>query len=134
MRLTDECMELIWNHDDPISELTMAGRNPGVPRWIDQDITPATVAAILQGGCNSGAYMPAVTYHLALSTMQQHGDSEDGVLQYLEDNLGEIPTPPAGVDALSWGGLACMYVSTAVELWAASVEDELLLAFTTIEL
>ena len=113
--------ELLWNCEDSITELTRGEIAP--PRWIDPDITPSTVAAILQGGCESGAYMPAVTYHLALQTMFEHGDSDNGVLQYLEDALGELPTPP---DTISWSGLAQHYLSYAVELWAASVEEELI--------
>ena len=110
---------LLWNHEEPITELTDRITPPG---WIDPDISPSTVAAILQGGCESGAYMPAVTYHEALETMHRHGDSLDGVLQYLEDTLGELPTIP---DDVSWSGLACFYVSCAVECWAADIEDEL---------
>jgi len=111
--------DLLWNNDDPIADLT---DEIGIPQWLDQDISPSTVAAICQGGCESGAYMPAVTYSDALETMHRHGDSLDGVLQYLEDTLGELPTIP---DDASWSGLACFYVSCAVETWASSVEDEL---------
>jgi hypothetical protein len=103
----------IYDFDRPIAELDI-----DVPAWIKQDITGADVAAICQGGCASGAYMPAVTYHSALTTMGEHGDD---VLQFIEDSMGELPTPPEGV---SWSGLACHYLSTAVELWASSVEDE----------
>ena len=109
--------DLLWNYEDPITELTRGEVTP--PRWIDQDINPSTVAASLQGGCNSGAYMPAVTYHDALETMQHHGNT---ILDYLEDSLGELPTPP---HTISWSGLACHYLSRAVELWAASIEDDL---------
>jgi hypothetical protein len=105
-------MEL-YNFDKPITELDI-----NVPAWIEQDITGTDVAAICQGGCASGAYMPAVTYHSALTTMGEHGDD---VLQFIEDSLGELPAPP---DSVSWSGLACHYLSTAVELWASSVEDE----------
>ena len=108
--------DLLWNYEDPIIELT---DQITPPRWIDQDISPSTVAAILKGGCGSGAYMPAVTYFDALETMHRHGDD---VLQYLEDALGELPKPP---DDISWSGLACFYLTYAVELWANSVEDEL---------
>ena len=51
-----------------------------VPNWIEQDITHADIAAIVQGGCASGAYMPAVTYATAAAVMAEHGDD---VLQYL---------------------------------------------------
>ena len=104
----------LWNNDDPVTELGI-----DVPRWIDQDITPSDVAAINQGGCASGAYMPAVTYHQAVATMSDHGDD---VLEFIEDCYGEIPQPKTGE---SWSGLAVYYLSIGVELWASSVEDEI---------
>ena len=93
--------------------------NLDVPNWIDQDVDVSTVRAILQGGCSSGAYMPAVTYHSARNTMNEHGDE---VLQYIEDTLGEVPAPN---QSESWSGIAVHYLSLAVELWASSVEAEI---------
>lgn len=87
---------------------------PEFPAWMEE-ITPNDIAAILQGGCASGAYMPAVTYHSALKTMGDHGDD---VLQYIEDALGELPS----VENQSWSGMACVYVSTAVKLWCSAHE------------
>lgn len=107
----------LWNTETAIRNLT-GGDDFDIPNWIDQDISPSDVAAICQGGCASGAYMPAVTYYHALETMNKHGDE---VLQYIEDALGELPK----VDGLGWGQMACAYVSTAVELWASSIESEL---------
>jgi hypothetical protein len=104
----------LWNHDEPITQLDAAIH---VPTWIAQDIAPSDVAAIVQGGCASGAYMPAVTYHQALATMATQGDD---VLQFIEDTYGEVPHP--GEDHQSWAGMATFYLSCAVELWAASVE------------
>lgn len=101
----------MWNEDQPVSKFDI-----DVPRWIDQDITTADVAAIVEGGCASGAYMPAVTYHQALATMNEHGDN---VFQYIEDIYGEIPQPSADSDTISWASLACWYMSVAVETWAA---------------
>jgi hypothetical protein len=89
-----------------------------MPAWLESDITPADVAAIVQGGCASGAYMPAVTYHTAAKTMQEHGDD---VLQYIEDALGDLPS----VSGQGWAQMACTYLSCAVELWASSVEGQL---------
>lgn len=89
-----------------------------VPNWIEQDISALDVETIVQGGCASGAYMPAVTYHSALKTMNEQGDE---VLQYIEDTMGELPTPDKDI---SWSGLACFYLSCAVELWANIVIDE----------
>lgn len=96
-----------WNCEDPVRTLGVE-----VPEWIDQDISPSTIQAIVQGGCASGAYMPAVTYHQAIETMHTCGDE---VLDYIEDDLGDTPIPPVGS---GWAGMACYYLSTAVELWA----------------
>ena len=88
---------------------------PEFPAWITEGLTPYHIAAVLQGGCASGAYMPAVTYHSALKTMGDHGDD---VCEYIADALGELPN----VAGLSWSGLACHYLSLAVELWCAAHE------------
>jgi hypothetical protein len=114
-------MSILWNYDKPASDLV------SVPDYIDSDITAADVAAIIQGGCASGAYMPAVTYHEARETMNEHGDR---VLQDIEDSYGEIPQPKEGE---SWSGIAVFYLSVAVELWASSVEDELTDAIEELE-
>ena len=106
----------LWDHENPASSYS---DDIDVPGWIDQDISPATIAAICQGGCESGAYMPAVTYYDAMRTMTAHGDD---VLRYLHDNLGELPKPN---DDISWSGLACFYLSCAVELWASYAESVL---------
>ena len=103
----------LWNSEVNVSDLDI-----DVPNWIDQDIDCPTVAAIIQGGCASGAYMPAVTYHKALDTMSDYGDD---VLQYIEGAMGELPD----VSGQSWAQMACTYLSTAVELWASSVESEI---------
>ncbi len=107
----------MWNTETPIREIE--GLDIEIPAWIERDISPNDVAAIVQGGCASGAYMPAVTYHQALETMKEHGDE---VLQFIEDQLGELPAPAKGK---SWSGMACFYLSCAVELWASNVESEL---------
>lgn len=104
----------LWNNDEPIRALGF-----DVPAWIDRDITPGDVAAIMQGGCESGAYMPAVTYHQALATMTEHGDN---ILDYLEETMDELPVPSAPT---SWSGFACFYLSCAVEMWAFAIEPEL---------
>lgn len=100
--------EQIWNSDATVAE-TLGVIIPG---WIDQDICVSTVASIVQGGCNSGAYMPAVTYHRAIFTMANFGDD---VFEYIENYFGELPAAP---EIESWSGLACFYLSFAVELWA----------------
>ncbi len=107
-------MSKLWNNDNPVTDYGIE-----VPEWIDQDITCYKIAAIMQGGCASGAYMPAVTYHTAARMMAEHGDD---VLKYIENELGELPTPPSGT---SWSGMAVFYLSYAVELWASGVESQL---------
>ena len=105
----------IWNSDAVVADLL----NCEVPAWIDQDISASTIASICQGGCASGAYMPAVTYHSALRTMGDHGDD---VLQYILDTLCELPKPSPHD---GWAQMACHYLSTAVELWADGIMGQL---------
>jgi hypothetical protein len=104
----------IWNTDKPVSDFDI-----DVPAWIDQDISCPDVAAIVQGGCASGAYMPAVTYFDASQTMARYGDD---VLDYINDIFGELPKPS---DDESWSGMAVLYLSTAVEAWAAGAYSKL---------
>ncbi len=106
--------EQIWNNENPVNDLDI-----DVPEWIDKDISPSDIAAIVQGGCSSGAYMPAVTYYDALRTMRVDGDN---VLQYIQDNLGELPKPDNNE---SWSGMAVFYLSFAVEMWASSAHEQL---------
>jgi hypothetical protein len=75
----------IWNCETPVAELL--GVN--VPSWIEQDIAASTIASIAQGGCASGAYMPAVTYWTASDVMAAYGDD---VLDYIHESTGELPT------------------------------------------
>ena len=88
------------------------------PEWIEtKHMDGWTIDAIQQGGCASGAYMPAVTYYDAAQTMAKHGDD---VLQYIDDviGLGEVRPPKDS----SWSGIACFYLSLAVELWVGQFE------------
>ena len=97
--------------------MTNATREFNQPDWLEYPLSPYDVAAINQGGCASGSYMPAVTYHKAIEMMSEHGND---VLQYIEDNYGEIPQPKQGE---SWSGVAVFYLSVAVELFASSLES-----------
>ena len=89
-----------------------------VPRWIEQDIEVNQVRAIIQGGCSSGAYMPAVTYFTARQTMNEYGDE---VLESLDGNI-ELGAEFLGQ---SWSGMAVYLLSCAVELWASYIENQL---------
>ena len=115
---TDRDTINLWEYDEPITTLTDDDHPDGydVPAWIDQTITGSDIAAINQGGCSSGAYMPAVTYYDARQTMAEHGDD---VLEFVEEHYGEIPQPQPGE---SWSGIAVCYLSLAVELWAGQFD------------
>ena len=90
------------------------------PCFVESGLERYDIEAIQQGGCASGAYMPAVTYCKARQTMAEHGDD---VLQYIQDSYGELPKPN---DDESWSGIAVHYLSVAVELWASSFDlDEI---------
>lgn len=101
--------------DTKISELGI-----NVPKWIESDVTISDVAGIYQGGCASGAYMPAVTYHVAHETMHDHGNK---VLDFISDRAMEYPYIK---ENQSWKGHNCDVISLAVELWAMEVVSELL--------
>lgn len=118
--MSDRITSTLYASEEPVSSYGIE-----VPEWIEHDISCATVAAIIEGGCDSGAYMPAVTYHDARETMSEHGDA---VWSYLDDTIGLSECHPdmsrEGAPT-SWDGLACRYVSMAVELWASSIAEEL---------
>lgn len=108
--------DILWTHEDPVADLGI-----DVPAWIRQDIDGSTIAAIIQGGCASGAYMPAVTYYTARETMAEHGDD---VLQYLDESgTGEV-LEASELLAGNFSQLCVYLLSAAVEGWAGSVADE----------
>jgi len=102
-----------WNNETDIADLGI-----DQPDWIIQTLSPYNMISIYQGGCESGAYMPAVTYYQAKNTMNDYGDE---VFDYLEQMTGEIPKAP---NDTSWSGMAVFYLSYAVELWVSSNMDE----------
>lgn len=108
----------IWNCETPVSILLGIKQ----PEWIEYNLTPMDIASICQGGCASGSYMPAVTYHKAKKTMFDYGDE---VLDYIEKIGGELPNPFDQYEGVSWGGMACFYLSYAVELWASDIMGQL---------
>ena len=103
-----------------------------VPAWVEsikERMYPGTevvwvrdIEAICEGGCSSGAYLPAVTYYQALRTMRDHGDE---VLSYIWEQLGEVPGIDFATTYPAWSNIACHYLSLAVELWAHSVMCEI---------
>ena len=116
--------DLLWNNEEEINEIE--GAEIELPSFIPS-LTCTDVAAINDGGCASGAYMDAVTYHKAIEIMSEHGND---VLQFIEDSLGELPQPKSDE---SWSGMAVFYLSYAVELFASSVEQTLIDALEELE-
>lgn len=92
-----------------------------VPAWIDQGITVSDAIAIVEGGCESGAYMPAVTYHKALATLLAH---EGEILDSIEDMSDAPPVEAAAEGCESIQTLAVRLVSAAVERWAVDAVDQ----------
>jgi hypothetical protein len=110
----------LWEMQNPITTYPQF-EGVEVPAWIEQDISPYDVAAIVQGGCASGAYMPAVTYATAQEIMNEHGDD---VLDYINDvDPGLLVIPGDVIEGTSWAGIAVYYLSVAVELWASDAES-----------
>lgn len=106
----------LWDDDEPIADRF---EGVDVPEWIEPDISPYDVAAIVQAGCASGAYMPAVTYHTAERTMAEHGDA---VCEYLGDSDMSLHFNPSSE---SWAMFCTQVLSAAVELWAMHAESAL---------
>ena len=78
--------------------------------------------AILQGGCENGAYMPAVTYNTAQSIMNQYSDNIEAVFE----EFGY------GAHKMTWyiteepfASFCVKVVSRAVELWVSQFAEEL---------
>lgn len=93
-----------------------------VPSWIDQDYswTLSHLRDLSQHGCESGCYMPAVTYWQALATMSEAGTE---VLEYTADMREDCGLqPPIDFD---WSQIAVWYLSLAVEMWARNICDRM---------
>lgn len=88
-------------------------------KW-NHGITVSEIDAVCEGGCASGAWMPAVTYWEAQTIMNEHGDD---VLEFIEDILDEAPSPERGS---SWSAHAVHYLSMAVEMWCSGVHEQAL--------
>ncbi len=88
------------------------------PEWItcNQSLDMIDIKGIKQGGCASGAYMPAVTYDTAEQTMSDH--SWD-IFDYIKEHYREVPQPET---VTTWNSLAAFYLSLAVELWCAQFD------------
>ncbi len=108
-----QCKQLTENGTDLRNFLETMNSQPEFLVSMGEIESIAELQEIQQGGCKSGAYMPAVTYHTALDTMANHSDS---VEQWCGDCF------PEGIvfypETETFGGFAVKLVSVAVEEWA----------------
>lgn len=114
-----QCKQIIDNGEDLRDTLENLNDQP---RWLTDMGAIDSVSelqAILQGGCESGAYMPAVTYSTALDTMNEHGDD---IFEYIKQRMGDLPAPRVGDN---WSSTAVYYCSMAVELWCSQFSSTL---------
>jgi hypothetical protein len=100
----------MWNDEQEVREAGVC-----TPDYVEEGVTFSTVAAIYQGGCASGAYMPAVTYYDARQAMAEYGDD---IITDLRDSVDENFLSIWEDEDFS--GYCCRMVSAAVELWAYS--------------
>lgn len=116
MSIHDDAEKAMWNDEGPVAD------NMKVPVWIESDISWQQVCAIANTGCESGAYMPAVTYYKAQLTMGHHGDE---VFDFLYHMLGEWPA----IKDTTWSQMCAHFLSKAVDLWAFEASEHYVQAF-----
>ena len=109
----NDMLKRLYSIDRPTSEL---GIEP--PGWIQETISTLDVAAIIEGGCKSGTYPPAVEYRQALETMNAYGDE---IIEFICNNQWEVPR----FEITSWPRGAVKILSVAVEMWCNNVAGEL---------
>lgn len=115
-----QCKEIINNGDDLREFLESVTTNQ--PEFI---ISMGAIDSIYElksikeGGCESGAYMPAVTYCTALKCMTDHYEEIESILQ---DHGFE--TFDFNLERESFSGFCVRLVSMAVELWVSSIETD----------
>ena len=103
---TNQSIDLALKIDEILEE--------NAPAWINEveKITVYDLQAIAQGGCESGAYMPAVTYHTAKEVMHKHGDDiTDSITDIFEDGI------KYDIANDTWFGFCSKVYSMAVENW-----------------
>lgn len=100
-------------------------RNPEWLEYLGAIEDHYTVENIIQVGCCSGAYMPAVTYYQALGLY--NSDYGDEVQEVAMEFLAEIDSYEGLIEAMQHGkaNLAAFLASTAVESWVSSLYSEL---------
>ena len=99
------------------------------PEWLEQLGTIEcflTLASIAQGGCASGAYMPAVTYYTAKQAL--FSELGEDMANYAINFLAEVDSLDQVAIHLEDGiqYMAAYLASVAVETWAYEIEQDVL--------
>lgn len=111
-----------YNESADLTNLGYGDAIESPPNWIEGKTTVGDLIEIVRGGCESGSYMPAVTYHQAAETMGEFGDE---VTEWLENYGDPLSVLLEGAGELSWGGLCCKILSRAVEAYALTTLQDL---------
>jgi len=115
-----QCKALIAAHSqyvvsDFINEMN---NQPEFLQHMGEITDVAELVAIYEGGCASGAYMPAVTYHIALSCMNECATSVEDMLE--DSYQSEITFD---FSSGGWVNLASDMCSRAVEAYVSQFSD-----------
>lgn len=116
----NQCRQLVVNGVDLRDFLDTMNNQPQWLVSMDAIDTIGEIQAVLQGGCESGAYMPACTYHTALATMNEHSNE---IFDFIQEQIGELPQVPDRYQ--HWAGMASFYCIVAVEAWCQQFSNEL---------
>lgn len=114
-----QCKQLVSNDVDLREFVEQLNDQPDFMNSTGMQIDSISeLQSILQCGCAGNAHR-SVFYYEASQCMAEYGDS---VIQYLEDNYGELPTIPTGS---SWSQIASFYLTCAIESWCYQFSDAL---------
>lgn len=112
-----QCKQIIENGADLREFLEQVNDQPPFLEFMGAIDSISEIQAILQGGCASGAYMPAVTYSTSLECMAQCSDSVEKQLAEMDLEFSFNPAND------SFSGFCVDLCSAAVEAWCYQFAD-----------
>ena len=115
-----QCKQLLNNGVDLREFIESIEQQPDFIKHMGEIDSISEMQAIIQGGCASGAYMPAVTYAVALECFTEHSNE---ITDLLEEFGYEDFTFCLKTETLS--SFASSMVSAAVECWVNQFQDML---------
>ena len=114
-----QCKTIVENGQDLRSSVDQLNDQPDWLLEMGGITSIYELKSIIECGCASGAFMPAVTYYTANKIMSQYGDD---ILEFL-DNTGSCDVIAIDPSFDSWSGIAVKFVSMAVELWCIQFDS-----------